>query len=264
MASQMPLHGPISLETSFAQSYKAQVSCQAYVKLMSSSFDRLIACITRDNTFSVEKPSMLLLCLAPLRIALREFLIYSATMNRYVKHYEYSLKDLDIALREDDLKDLQVWRRRAFQTLQKLAAMKHFVEHWNSKERPPEASEVSEGSVGAWLIKDIQHLITTIERYSRSLETMIPVTAAMVQLVDARRSMEEASHIKQLTYLALVFIPLSFVASLFSMSERVSPWSGGFWLYFAVAVPLLLFVMGASWLMPFGARLARQEQKILN
>ncbi|KAF2806876.1 uncharacterized protein BDZ99DRAFT_448471 [Mytilinidion resinicola] len=224
-----------------------------------TSFDRLVACITRENTLSMEKPSMISLCLNPLRLALREFLVYSITMNRYVRYYEYSLKDVDLSVREGDLNDLQIWRRRAFQTLQRLFAMHDFVEHWNTKERPPEESEAS---LGAWLIKDIQHLITAIEHHSRSLETMIPVTTAMVQLADVRRSTEEASHVKQLTYLALVFIPLSFVASLFSMSEKVAPWSRNFWLYFVVAVPLLLFVLAASWLMPFRGHTARHKQKM--
>ncbi|KAI1804024.1 hypothetical protein F4811DRAFT_553199 [Daldinia bambusicola] len=176
-------------------------------------------------------------------------------MHRYVKHYEYSLKHIDLALRGDDLNDLQVWRRRGFQALQRLFAMQNFVEHWSSEELLPKTA------TGIWLLKDIQHLITAIEHHSRSLETMIPVTTAMVQLADMRRSMKEASHVKQLTYLALVFVPLSFVTGLFSMSEGVAPGSGGFWLYFAVAVPLLLLVLGASWLIPLRAYLARRGGK---
>ncbi|KAF3056323.1 hypothetical protein GL218_06756 [Daldinia childiae] len=181
-------------------------------------------------------------------------------MHRYVKYYEYSLKDLDLALRGDDINDLQVWRRRAFQTLQKLLAMQNFVEHWSAEEQ---LLGTLEANAGAWLIKDIQHLITAIEHHSRSLEAIIPVTMAMVQLVDMRRSMDEASHVKQLTYLALVFVPLSFVTGIFSMSESVFPGSSGFWLYFAVAVPLLLLVLGASWLLPLRAYLVKQKQKAL-
>jgi len=52
-------------------------------------------------------------------------------------------------------------------------------------------------------MKDIQHLINTIEHHSRPLEMMIPATTEMAQLVDVRQSMEEALHVKQLTNLAL-------------------------------------------------------------
>ncbi|KAI8966027.1 hypothetical protein F5Y11DRAFT_236645 [Daldinia sp. FL1419] len=253
---QTPLHSSIRPGMSFTNSSTAKI-LQAHAKLPPSEFDRLVASVADTATFSIRNPSMVLLCSSSLRFALREFLVYSATMHRYVKHYEYSSKDLSFALRGDDIDDLQIWRRRAFQTLQKLLAMKNFIEYWSTEEQllgVPQA---------AWLIKDIQHLITAIEHHSRSLEAIIPVTMAMVQLVDMRRSVEEASHVKQLTYLALVFVPLSFVTGLFSMSEHVSPGSSGFWLYFVVAIPLLFLVLGASCFVPLRTSLARRRQKSL-
>ena len=188
-------------------------------------------------------PGMLSLCFHSLRVALKEWMMYSITMDRYVKHYEYSLSNVYLAFNDgDDAAELQTWRRRAFQTLQNLSATQAFVEYWNTVEDDPEP--------GDWLIKDMQHISQTIAIHSRSLENMIPVATSMAQLFDTRRSMAEASHVKQLTYVALVFIPLSYVSSLFSMSDKVAPWSAEFWLYFAVAVPLLLIVLGLSWWRP--------------
>ncbi|KAH9907264.1 hypothetical protein F4778DRAFT_721213, partial [Xylariomycetidae sp. FL2044] len=64
----------------------------------------------------------------------------------------------------------------------------------------------------------------------------------MVQISDARRSIKENLNIKRLTLIAMVFIPLSYVATLFSMGDKYAPGQDGFWLYFAVSIPTLLLV----------------------
>jgi hypothetical protein len=53
----------------------------------------------------------------------------------------------------------------------------------------------------------------------------------------------QAANITRLTYIALVFVPLSWVTGLFSMSEHYSPGQEQFWIYFATALPLLLVVL---------------------
>ena len=45
-----------------------------------------------------------------------------------------------------------------------------------------------------------------------------------------------------ITTLALVFVPLSFISSLFGMKDVNAPGGGLFWVYFAVAVPVTLLV----------------------
>ena len=74
----------------------------------------------------------------------------------------------------------------------------------------------------------------------------MPVATAVVQLLDARRSIAEAVNVRRLTYIALVFVPLSWVATLFSMAEKYAPGSGDFWVYFATALPLLLLVLSLA------------------
>jgi Mg2+ and Co2+ transporter CorA len=100
---------------------------------------------------------------------------------------------------------------------------------------------------GAWLIKDIQQVSRAITSHRGSLETVISVATSMARLSDTRRSMAESAQVKQITYVALVFIPLSYVSSLFNMSEKVAPWSTQFWIYFAVALPLLIIVFALGW-----------------
>jgi len=74
----------------------------------------------------------------------------------------------------------------------------------------------------------LQNAIDLIDKTSDSLR-------AEMQIVDSRRSIAEAESVAKLTELAFVFIPLSFVASLFSM--QVKELGGG--------VPLYAFIIGA-------------------
>lgn len=185
--------------------------------------------------FDPTDPSMLSLSYYPIKVTISEWMIYTLLLSRYVKHYEYRLYRLDVQLRPDDLHELQPWRRRSKQSLHKLRLMQSFVEHHISTELEK----------GPWtdVLHDIQHLSSQVAQWASFLESLSSVATTMIQLTDTRRSVQEADNVKRLTAIALIFVPLGFVASLFSMSETVAPWSDRFWLYFAVAVPLLLVVL---------------------
>jgi Mg2+ and Co2+ transporter CorA len=68
----------------------------------------------------------------------------------------------------------------------------------------------------------------------------------MAQLADNRKSMVEAGRIMQLTYIAVVFVPLSFVAAIFSMAEEYIPGKPGFRIYLVSALLLMLLVLAVS------------------
>jgi hypothetical protein len=48
--------------------------------------------------------------------------------------------------------------------------------------------------------------------------------------------------IKVLTLIGIVFIPLDFICDLFSMNDTYLPGSSHFWVYWASALPLVVFV----------------------
>ncbi|KAI1761610.1 hypothetical protein GGR53DRAFT_504859 [Hypoxylon sp. FL1150] len=68
----------------------------------------------------------------------------------------------------------------------------------------------------------------------------------MIQLVETRRAMEEMIYFKQLTYIALVFLHISYVDTLFSMIDRFDIDSRGFVVYLLSAIPLLVIVLLSS------------------
>jgi hypothetical protein len=90
---------------------------------------------------------------------------------------------------------------------QNLRAFVQFVHEPDAKARDLEYPSGKLANETRQVLKDC---ITLIDRSSHSL-------LAEMQIVDSRRSIAEAESISKLTELAFVFIPLSFVASLFSM-----------------------------------------------
>ena len=59
----------------------------------------------------------------------------------------------------------------------------------------------------------------------------------------AEQSLSASRSMKALTLAGIVFIPLTYTSSLFSMTENFMPGAQKFWIYFAVAFPLMLVVV---------------------
>jgi hypothetical protein len=68
----------------------------------------------------------------------------------------------------------------------------------------------------------------------------------------ARRSIREAKSSRAVTLLGLVFIPLAYTSSVFSMSTPYGPGEDKFWQYFAASAPLILVVLVAYYALDMG------------
>ena len=76
---------------------------------------------------------------------------------------------------------------------------------------------------------------------SRTYDLLSAVNGFM-NLLEAQRSLEEAKSVKTLTILGIFFVPLAFASGLFSMGDNFAPGKSQFWVYWVVAVPLVVFV----------------------
>lgn len=187
--------------------------------------------------FEAEVPTLLTLSFYPLKIITAEWMLYLECMIQDIKEYEYSnqhppgfpneLEKLNSALRV-----LQSWRRRSIRSQQKIRAMARFIK----------SHEDAHAEFWTSLVEDCDFLAAGVEDCGRRLENMVPVVTSLVQIVDSRRSFAETANISRLTILALVFIPLTFVSSLFSMNADHSPGGQHFWVYIAVAAPVTIAV----------------------
>lgn len=188
--------------------------------------------------FSISNPSTLCFAYYPLRIALAEWVLYVHLVSRYQKHYEYSLQDVHKRPLESDIVDLQRWRRRINQSRQKLGLLSQYITYWKKNEVDKQPWDM--------LLMDIDHTIYKLQHYGHSMEQVVPIATGMVQLLDARESAHQAANVTALTYIALVFVPLSWTAGLFSMSDLFLPGGEKFWVYISTAFPLAIVVLLVS------------------
>ncbi|CZR51307.1 uncharacterized protein PAC_01182 [Phialocephala subalpina] len=186
----------------------------------------------RPPAFESTQPTLLSLAYYPLKISAAEWVSYVAVMSNSIKQYEYTteaphqrdgLRKID-----SDLRSLEVWGRRCLQTTSKLRSVIDFLQH-----RTKANQDLEEYTL---LIRDFEHVAALVDTYGRRLEIMVPVVTSVLQIADTRRSLREAANVTRLTNLALLFVPLSFVASLFSMNGGVTRHDLA--IYFAVAIPL--------------------------
>lgn len=189
--------------------------------------------------FNAISPTLVSLSFYPLKIVAAEWVKYLGVMHHSIKQYEYSGKQLpsfphDLDKLNLDLRALQSWRRRSMLSLRKVRAVSYLLQSRMARE-PDQDCVLS-------LIEDYEHITVNMDDAARRLDNMLPVVTSLVQIADTRRSFAETANISRLTILALIFIPLSFVSSLFSMNSENAPGHRYFWVYFAVAVPVTLIV----------------------
>jgi hypothetical protein len=252
-------------------------------------WDSVKAYFDRNNPdINLSNPTVLSLIHPLQQVVIAEWMSYAEFMVRCIKKYEYSIKGGDLRLDnddslEEDLRDLQRWRRRSMQTIGRLRILSRFVGYWHAKEgagtspthgQPGQAgsaglihgqggqagvANVQGGQTGqvstntvvgqtsqserCMLQQDIDHILLEIEEHSRHLEELVPTVTSFSQLLDSHRSVAEAKNVRQLTLAALIFVPLSFMASLFGMEGEYGPGGKNFRWYWASALPVAVVIL---------------------
>ncbi len=89
---------------------------------------------------------------------------------------------------------------------------------------------------------------------------------ALANVEGIKQSLFEARNVKRLTIFGMIFLPLSFTSSLFSMAPDYLPGAHKFWTYFAVAIPIILAISAAptlmDWLRAFQEQLTRHNIRL--
>ena len=203
-----------------------------------SMFDDLIYYWTKElpPVFNAANPTLLSLSYYPLKIVSAVWMNYLNFLEHIVHDYEYSTEDVSISSHElshlqANLHYLQSWCRNSMAASAFVHTASNFIDSRCENSSCPE--------IWGELAADYSNVVASIEVHSSRFKAMIPVVTSLVQIVDSRQSFAETRNLSRLTYLALVFVPLAYVSSLFSMSGETAPGGKFFWVYFAVSIPLL-------------------------
>lgn len=112
----------------------------------------------------------------------------------------------------------------------------------------PDTRLDSNGEKASWACcqRDFQFILMQLRGLKRRADQLNDSMMGLVSMAGARetlkgneRSMREAKSVKSLTLAGLVFIPLVFTSGLFSMNDRYIPGGSYFWVYCAVALPMV-------------------------
>ena len=191
------------------------------------------------TSFDPSQPTLQALSYYPLKLVAAEWVSYIAVMSFALKRNEAS--DVSSDLQADltklslSIKELQGWRRRVLATMEKIRQVIQYIH------LPDSSGSCSED--WAALREDYDFIRTRIQEHSDRLESMIPVVTSFIQLIESRRALWETANVTRLTVLAIVFVPLSYIATVFSMSDKFGPGGSHFWVYFAFAVPITSLVL---------------------
>jgi Mg2+ and Co2+ transporter CorA len=102
---------------------------------------------------------------------------------------------------------------------------------------PPESPGAQRSKL-AILRSDFNSLLASIDRLQIRTQNIISLATTIISIEENKRAMKMNTNLVRVTYLAVVFVPMAFVSSFFSMTPNLGDLEQTFWIYFAIAVPL--------------------------
>ncbi|KAH8679633.1 hypothetical protein BGZ60DRAFT_427955 [Tricladium varicosporioides] len=120
------------------------------------------------------------------------------------------------------------------------------------------------------LNKDFESILDDIKRLQIRTQNIIGLATTIISMEENARAMKMNKNLVRVTYLAVVFAPMAFVSSFFSMTPNLKDLTQTIWVYFAVTVPLTILCLGLAnhrrvvklvkWLSCDGPRVKRKEK----
>lgn len=99
------------------------------------------------------------------------------------------------------------------------------------------------------LLQDFEYLAGRAKSLTQNCESQIPLILAQSSLREARANIQQAAIVRRLIYVAIAYLPMIFIATLFGMN--VVEFGVGrvpIWVYWSVTVPLSLVIVFLWWL----------------
>jgi Mg2+ and Co2+ transporter CorA len=94
---------------------------------------------------------------------------------------------------------------------------------------------------------DFKRVLYALSELQSRADSMTSVIMSKMSIEDTRRGLAESHSLARLTWLATIFIPLSWVTGLFSMTDDLATMKDTFGWYFAAALPLTTFCLAFAW-----------------
>ncbi|PVI03756.1 hypothetical protein DM02DRAFT_612052 [Periconia macrospinosa] len=97
--------------------------------------------------------------------------------------------------------------------------------------------------------KDFQYIYFRLKILKERADTLMQSMTGLASIAGNRQNLEEAKRVKRLNLLALLFIPLAYTSSLFSMQDNYAPGKDQFWLYWVSALSVVGITLIVTWVL---------------
>ncbi|KAF1836636.1 hypothetical protein BDW02DRAFT_222005 [Decorospora gaudefroyi] len=97
------------------------------------------------------------------------------------------------------------------------------------------------------IVPDFRRVLAAVNELQERVDRLTSIVTSEISIEDSRRGLEENHNMARLTWLATIFIPLTFISGLYSMNESVAELRTTYGWYFLTAIPFTLIVMAIGW-----------------
>jgi hypothetical protein len=111
------------------------------------------------------------------------------------------------------------------------------------------------------MIDELRNILRDLDEIQKRVDRLIDRGRAEMQLTAARESLTESHNLARLTWLATIFIPLTFLSGLFSIDSNLGSLTNSFKTYFELAIPL---AVAALWVARYGDTALQTLRRINN
>ena len=181
-----------------------------------------------------------ILCRKPLSIVCSEWIMLLRYANTRFSQLEWAVEAPDLRHKGEGLAltldNLHTWRRR-------FPIYKNILSEGMEKIIRRDDFLYSTDNSLRVLEKDFEFLLSNLDDLHSRAERMMSVVTAVLSIEESQKALQQNRSLGRLTYLAAIFVPLSFISSFFSMSEDITRLDKTFWIYFVVALPVTLMAL---------------------
>ena len=176
-----------------------------------------------------------ILCRKPLSIVCSEWIMLLRYANTRFSQLEWEVEDPDLRHKGEGLAltldNLHTWRRR-------FPIYKNILSEGMEKIILRDDFLYSTQNSLRLLEKDFEYLLSNLDDLHSRAERMMSVVTAVLSIEESQKALQQNRSLGRLTYLAAIFVPLSFISSFFSMNEDITRLDKTFWIYFVIALPV--------------------------
>ncbi|KAF1829102.1 hypothetical protein BDW02DRAFT_510784 [Decorospora gaudefroyi] len=106
-------------------------------------------------------------------------------------------------------------------------------------------------AASSWKVceKDFQYAYFRLKILKERADNLMQAMTGLASIAGNRQNLEEAKRVKRLNLLALLFIPLAYTSSLFSMQDGYAPNQPAFWVYWVSAIGVVAFTAFITWVL---------------